>query len=95
MQFKPFVRNPHLLTLLGNFARRRLDLSRFPATEALIETEPGVRVLVHVHQPRGEPVANIVTVHGLEGSSNAGYNRSLTQLALESGYASKARWTTH
>jgi uncharacterized protein len=85
--FKPFVRNPHLLTILGNFARRRLDLDRFPQRETRIETEPGVEILLHSHRPAGDPQGIIVTVHGLEGSSNAGYVRSMSQLALEHGYA--------
>jgi predicted alpha/beta-fold hydrolase len=66
---------------------RRLDLERFPVTEELVETEPGVRVLVHLHNPMREPAGHIVTLHGLEGSSEAGYVRSMAQLALEHGYA--------
>jgi uncharacterized protein len=85
--FQPIIRNPHLLTILGNFARRRLDLERFPQSETRIETEPGVNILVHSHHPGREPVGCIVTVHGLEGSSNAGYVRSMSQLALQHGFA--------
>lgn len=84
--FLPLIRNPHLLTILGNFARRRLDLNRFPQTEWQIETEPGVGILVHSHRPQGKPRGALVMVHGLEGSSNAGYIRSMSQLALEHGY---------
>jgi uncharacterized protein len=85
--FRPLVRNPHLLTILGNFARRRLDLERFPVTEQKLETEPGVSILIHSHHPVGEPVGEIVLIHGLEGSSHAGYIRSMSQLALEHGFA--------
>jgi predicted alpha/beta-fold hydrolase len=85
--FRPLVRNPHLLTIAGNFVKRRLDVERFPVEEQLIETEPGVRILVHSQRPPGKPKAHLVMVHGLEGSSNAGYLRSLAQLALEHGYA--------
>ncbi|HYO80665.1 MAG TPA: alpha/beta fold hydrolase, partial [Bryobacteraceae bacterium] len=85
--FRPLIRNPHLLTVLGNFVRRRLDVVRFPAKPRCVETEAGVRILVHTQAPRGaKPSASLVTVHGLEGSSNAGYIRSLSQLALEHGY---------
>ena len=67
---------------------RHLDVERFPVEERCVETEPGVRILVHAHKPgTRKPAAHLVTVHGLEGSSNAGYIRSLTQLALEHGYA--------
>jgi predicted alpha/beta-fold hydrolase len=85
--FRPLVRNAHLLTVLGNFVRRRLDLGRFPVTEQKVETEPGVRILVHSHRPAQPPRGHLVLVHGLEGSSNAGYIRSMAQLALEHGYA--------
>ena len=36
---------------------------------------------------QGEPVAQLILVHGLEGSSAAGYARSLAQAALEAGCA--------
>ena len=42
---------------------------------------------MHSQRPDGQPVAEIVLVHGLEGSSDAGYARSLSQAALEAGYA--------
>lgn len=86
LPFRPLVRNPHLLTILGSFARRRLDLRRFPVAEERHPTEDGVSILVHAHRPEGVPQGAIVTVHGLEGSSQAGYVRSMTQLALEAGY---------
>lgn len=84
--FVPIVRNPHLLTLLGNFARRQLDLKRFPVEERQIETEPDIRILLHIHRPPGTPKGALVMIHGLEGSSSAGYMRSMSQLALEHGY---------
>ncbi len=51
------------------------------------DTEPGVQVLVHSQSPASEPVAQLILVHGLEGSSAAGYARSLAQAALEAGCA--------
>jgi predicted alpha/beta-fold hydrolase len=53
----------------------------------LFPSEPGVQVLVHSQQPAGKPKAEIILVHGLEGSSDAGYARSLAQTALTSGIA--------
>jgi predicted alpha/beta-fold hydrolase len=85
--FVPFFRNPHLLTLAGNYWRRELDEQRFQVETKLYETEPGVQVLVHSQAPAGEPVAQLILVHGLEGSSAAGYARSLAQAALEAGCA--------
>lgn len=85
--FQPLFRNPHLLTIAGNFWRRELDERRFPVEARLFPTEPGIQVLVHSQRPTGEAIADLITVHGLEGSSDAGYTRSLAQAALEAGYA--------
>jgi len=85
--FVPLFRNPHLLTIAGNYWRRQLDEHRFPVEAKLYPTEPGVQVLVHSQRPAGEPSAELVIVHGLEGSSAAGYARSLAQAALETGWA--------
>ncbi|MBZ5608058.1 MAG: alpha/beta fold hydrolase [Acidobacteriia bacterium] len=85
--FIPLFRNPHLLTIAGNYWPREFDERCFPTQAKLYSTEPGVQVLVHSQRPSAEPVAEIVLVHGLEGSSAAGYARSLSQAALESGCA--------
>jgi uncharacterized protein len=85
--FVPFFRNPHLLTLAGNYWRRNLDEQRFPVETKLYDTEPGVQVRVETQLPEGEPVAHLILVHGLEGSSDAGYARSLAQAALDAGCA--------
>jgi uncharacterized protein len=85
--FVPFSRNPHLLTIAGNYWRRELDCQRFPVEAKLYDTEPGVQVRVDYQAPEGEPVAQLILVHGLEGSSEAGYARSLAQAALEAGCA--------
>src|SRR6202043_3777342 len=57
------------------------------------ETEPGVRILVHSQHPllpKGEkPKGELILVHGLEGSSAAGYARSMVHAALQRG------WVTH
>jgi predicted alpha/beta-fold hydrolase len=84
--FVPLLRNPHLLTIFANFAVRSLDTVRFPVEERYYETEDDVRVLVHSQQPDRASLGQVLMVHGLEGSSNAGYMRSMSQLALESGY---------
>lgn len=81
------LRNAHLLTILGNFWPRTLDIVRFPVKPELFDTEPGVQVLVHSHEPEGAAQAELILVHGLEGSSEAGYARSMAQAALEAGYA--------
>jgi predicted alpha/beta-fold hydrolase len=85
--FVPFFRNPHLLTIAGNYWRRELNEQRFPVQAKLYETEPGVQVLVHSQAPAAGHIAQLILVHGLEGSSSAGYARSLAQAALEAGCA--------
>jgi len=60
---------------------------RFPVEARFYETEPGVQVLVHSQRPAGKPAAEIILVHGLEGSSDAGYARSLAHAALKAGFA--------
>jgi hypothetical protein len=85
--FVPFFRNPHLLTIAGNYWRRKLDRQRFPVETKFYDTEPGVQVRVDYQAPAGEPAAHLILVHGLEGSSEAGYARSLAQAALEAGCA--------
>lgn len=85
--FHPLFHNPHLATLAGNFWPRQLDERRFPVRERLFSTEPGVQVLVHSQHPDGDCKADLILVHGLEGSSQAGYARSLTQAALEAGFS--------
>lgn len=79
------MRNAHLLTILGNFWPRTLDIARFPVKPELFDTEPGVQVLVYSQEPEAAPRAELILVHGLEGSSEAGYARSMAQAALEAG----------
>lgn len=85
--FVPFFRNPHLLTLAGNYWRRTLDEQRFPVVTQFFDTEPGVQIRVETQSPTSPPIAQLILVHGLEGSSAAGYARSLAQAALEAGCA--------
>lgn len=85
--FEPFFRNPHLSTLAGNFWKRAIDETRFPTREAVYETEPGTRVIVHENRPAGEAKGEVLMVHGLEGSSASGYMVSLAQALCEDGFA--------
>jgi uncharacterized protein len=76
-----------MLTIAGNYWRRNLDEQRFPVETKFYDTEPGVQVRMETQVPEGQPVAHLILVHGLEGSSAAGYARSLAQAALEAGCA--------
>jgi uncharacterized protein len=84
--FEPVFQNPHLLTIAGNYWPRNLNEREFPVRATLFQTEPEVQVLVHTQSPDANPVGQLVLIHGLEGSSSAGYARSLAQAALETGY---------
>lgn len=85
--FEPVFRNPHLLTIAGNYWPRSLDERKFPVRARFFQTEPTVQILVHCQSPDATPIGQLILVHGLEGSSDAGYARSLAQAALEAGYA--------
>jgi predicted alpha/beta-fold hydrolase len=85
--FRPIVPNNHFLTLAGNFWPRRLDTERYPVESRLYRTEPDVQVLVQSQWPAGKPAAEIILAHGLEGSGESGYMRSLSQAGLEAGFA--------
>jgi predicted alpha/beta-fold hydrolase len=83
--FRPLFRNPHLQTILGHYwrvgpARRPVDRRRF-------RTDPEVEVEVLSEHPLGEAAGEIVMVHGLEGSADAGYMRRLSGLAVAAGFA--------
>lgn len=83
--FVPLFRNPHLQTILAHYWKR--PAAAAPVERRLVETEPGVRVLVESQRPAGEVPGHIVMVHGLEGSGSAGYIRSLAAAALDAGFA--------
>ena len=53
----------------------------------LYRTEPQVQVLVHTQRPSPAPLWQVVLVHGLEGSSQSGYMKSMAQAALVAGFA--------
>lgn len=83
--FIPIVKNPHLLTILGNFWPRKLDFSGYDYESKLYRTEPDVEVLVQTHRP-ANPIGELVVIHGLEGGGDAGYIRTLAHAALTRGF---------
>lgn len=85
--FDPLLKSPHLLTIAGNFWPRNLDVVRFPVRERWFDTVPGVKVLVHSQYPPGDRRGELIVVHGLEGSSQAGYAQSAAQAGLCAGFA--------
>jgi len=87
LPFEPFFKNGHLATVAGNFWSRPESEHRWPVQAVRYQSEPGVEVLVHAQYPDGQPIGELILVHGLEGSSEAGYARSLAAAALEAGYS--------
>ena len=74
-------------TIAAHYWPRPDRNGRFPLERRLFQTEPGVQVLVESQRPEGAPKGEIVMVHGLEGSGEAGYMRSLSAAALGAGFA--------
>jgi predicted alpha/beta-fold hydrolase len=87
LSFDPLFRNPHWQTVAGHLWKRDGDEARFPIERRLFQTEPDVQVLVESQRPEGRAAGEIVMVHGLEGSGEAGYMRSLSAAALRAGFA--------
>ncbi|HXE12445.1 MAG TPA: alpha/beta fold hydrolase [Bryobacteraceae bacterium] len=83
--FQPLVRNAHLLTIAANFWPRDIDETRFPPRRRVYHTDANTGILVLEHQPL-EAQGQILLLHGLEGSSNAGYFKSFAQDALLRGF---------
>jgi hypothetical protein len=85
-EFRPLVAEAHLLTIAGNFWPRKLDEARYPPTRRVYEIDSTTSIAVFEHQPLGEPRGQLVFVHGLEGSADAGYIKSFAQNALTRGF---------
>ncbi len=84
--FQPLFRNPHLLTIAGNFWPRAIDEETFPAVRKQYRIDDRTSVVALEHQPRGEARGEIVLLHGLEGSAAAGYLASFSQEGLTRGF---------
>lgn len=84
--FVPLFRNPHVLTVLGNFWPRNFDEARFPVASRLIRTDPDTQVLVQTQRPLGVPAGQVVLLHGLEGAGNSSYIRSMAWTAVNAGF---------
>jgi uncharacterized protein len=85
-EFHPLFRNPHLLTIAGNFWPRKIDERRFPCKHKQYRIDAATSILVLEHQPNIPSKGQIVFLHGLEGSASAGYIQSFAQEALVRGF---------
>ena len=84
--FQPLFRNPHLLTIAGNFWHRKIDTTRFPARRVEYRVDSNTTIVSFEHQPVADARGQIVFLHGLEGSAEAGYIASFAQAALFHGF---------
>lgn len=84
--FYPLFKNSHLATIAGNFWPRPESERRWPVADVFYEPESGVQLLVRAQSPE-RPIGELILVHGLEGSSESGYARSMAAAALEAGFA--------
>lgn len=71
-----------MLTILGNYWPREIDVTRFPPARIEYRIDESTRIAVFQHEPQGSSRGDIILVHGLEGSADAGYIRSFAQAAL-------------
>ncbi len=86
-EYQPRFRHAHIATIAGNFWPRKIDVTRFPAIRTEYPVTPDTTLVAIEHQPElTHPKGQIVFLHGLEGSSNAGYIYSLAQEALQRGF---------
>lgn len=76
-----------MLTIAGNFWPRRIDSDRFPARRVEYRIDAKTRVVAYEHRPQGGMRGEILLLHGLEGSADAGYIASFAQEALTRGFA--------
>ncbi|PWU09266.1 MAG: alpha/beta hydrolase [Terriglobia bacterium] len=84
--FEPLFRNPHLQTIAGHLWVREGEEARYPLHRRIFPTDPDTSVLVQSQFPEGIASGAVVMVHGLEGSGDAGYIRSLSGAALRAGF---------
>jgi predicted alpha/beta-fold hydrolase len=85
-EFEPLFANPHLLTIAGNFWPRKIDIQKFPPERKCYQVDAQNQIVAFEHQPAGVPKGQILFLHGLEGSADAGYIASFAQQALTRGF---------
>ena len=84
--FQPLFRNPHLATIAGNFWRRPQASPAYERKRRLYKIDSEVAIVSYEQRPENE-IGEIVLLHGLEGSADAGYLQSFTYLALSKRFA--------
>jgi predicted alpha/beta-fold hydrolase len=82
----PLLQNGHAMTIVSALVPRRFDIP--PPEARLFQVDPESRLLGHCHwQPgRRKDAPVIVTVHGLEGSSDSNYMHGIAEKAFHRGF---------
>jgi predicted alpha/beta-fold hydrolase len=83
--FVPLFKNPHLATIAGNFWPRGADIP-VPTVRQIYRIDTDTAVLALENQPSAPARAQLICVHGLEGSAHAGYLRSMAAAAVQKGF---------
>jgi predicted alpha/beta-fold hydrolase len=83
--FHPIFKNGDLSTIAANFWPRNLDEVRYPGVRDLHQTEERVKVLAIRHEPEGDVRGELIVLHGLEGSHDSGYMKSMAAAGLARG----------
>lgn len=84
--FHPLIPHGDLTTIAANFWPRNLDEQRYPGVRDLHATEDRVQVLALRHEPETEVRGELIVLHGLEGSHDSGYMKSMAAAALRRGF---------
>ena len=92
--FKPtgLLRNAHVQSVFPSLSLHRRRVARRAAKllaasrELIVDCGEGTRLQAFHAAPTGAPRANVVLLHGWEGSASAGYLLSLGQELFDAGY---------
>lgn len=83
----PAIRNAHAQTIIGYLLPRRTGLLNQNIEPRYFDVAPNVRLLAYCSwQPDRRESPTLVTIHGLEGSSESGYMRGTAEKALRAGF---------
>lgn len=84
-EFPALFPNGDITTIAANFWPRNLDERQFPGVRELHRTDADVEVLAIRHEPQGQARGELIVLHGLEGSHDSGYMKSMAQAGLVRG----------
>jgi len=83
---RPWLRGGHRMTVY-TWAHERQFPELSPASPRLFDVEPRTRVLAHCHwQPSPQDHPTLVTLHGLEGSSDSHYMLGMADKGVRRGF---------